>query len=275
MIRPRSLSAGWYPRTAREIAEMFAKWKGDAEYSAGHPFQSVIVPHAGWLFSGKLAFQLISALRKEVETVVIVGGHLGVGDSVIAAPEEGYETPLGEITADLPLLDRLRSELPIGEDTTPDNTVEVQLPIVKYFYPHAKALYLRVPPADAALALGELLAARSRDRNGVVVIGSTDLTHYGPNYGFLPHGTGEDARRWVREVNDKTFIDACLQFDARAALRHALANRAACSPGAACTAIRFAQPLGAGQSILVDYATSYDVHPDSSFVGYAGIGFYP
>jgi len=48
-------------------------------------------------------------------------------------------------------------------------------------------------------------------------------------------------------------------------------NNSACSPGAVASAVKTCSVLGAKQGVLIDYCTSYDIMPDSSFVGYAGI----
>ena len=101
--------------------------------------------------------------------------------------------------------------------------------------------------------------------------GSTDLTHYGPSYGFAPAGTGTRALRWVREVNDHRFIESLLAMEFKTALERALTERSACSAGGALAALSFARENGVTKGELVRYSTSFDVHPGDSFVGYAGI----
>jgi AmmeMemoRadiSam system protein B len=102
-------------------------------------------------------------------------------------------------------------------------------------------------------------------------VGSTDLTHYGRNYGFLPAGTGEKALRWVREDNDSRIIAELLSMDAESALQLALRDRSACSAGGAVAALAFAKEKGVTKGRLVRYQTSHDVQPSESFVGYVGI----
>jgi hypothetical protein len=232
-----------------------------------------VAPHAGWEFSGRLACRVVRALA-DAQTIVVVGGHLGAGDGVLAASEEGYETPLGTVAADLELLSGLRDRLPVGEDRWADNTVEIQLPILRHLAPQARALGLRAAPSRTALALGEALAACS-DRLGrrVAVLGSTDLTHYGPNYGFTPHGSGKQALEWVREENDRPLIDSLLNLELERVLELAQRDRSACSAGGAVAAARYAAVRGAAKGRLLEYATSHDVLAGSSFVGYAAVIF--
>ncbi|MEZ4576586.1 MAG: AmmeMemoRadiSam system protein B [Desulfobacterales bacterium] len=106
------------------------------------------------------------------------------------------------------------------------------------------------------------------------IIGSTDLTHYGPNYGFAPSGSGKKAVEWVRDENDKNAIDRMLAMDPEKLIADSLASGNACCSGAAAAAITAAKALGAKRGRLAGYASSYDKHPGESFVGYAGIIFY-
>jgi AmmeMemoRadiSam system protein B len=62
----------------------------------------------------------------------------------------------------------------------------------------------------------------------MVVIGSTDLTHYGPNYGFTSKGVGSTAVDWVRDENDRRVIDAMTRMDPDAVIREGLSNDNAC-----------------------------------------------
>jgi AmmeMemoRadiSam system protein B len=173
------------------------------------------------------------------------------------------------------LAQRVASELDLQEEpvepSRPDNAVELHLPFVRYFFPAAEMLMLGVAAGHSALEIGERIGALCVGRN-TVFVGSTDLTHYGPNYGFEPAGRGADALAWVRNENDKGLIDRILQGDARAVLEHGNQHQSACCPGAVAATMRAVAAYG-GESTarLVDHYLSYDVQPGSSFVGYAGI----
>ena len=156
--------------------------------------------------------------------------------------------------------------------TSGDNTVEIQLAMVKYFFPEAKLVAIRAPISLKAETLGKEVAEIAREEGvSILAIGSTDLTHYGPNYGFLTKGTGPASVNWVKEENDKGFVDRALKMDATELLKHALEKESACSAGAAISAMTTCKALGAEKGVLLDYYTSYDIMPDDSFVGYAGI----
>jgi len=107
----------------------------------------------------------------------------------------------------------------------------------------------------------------------IKVIGSTDMTHYGSNYGFSPAGTGKIAHDWVRNTNDSRAVKAMVAMDADAILHQGLTNHNLCCPGAAAAAAATAIAMGACRGIELDYATSYEKSPGDSFVGYSGILF--
>jgi len=277
-VRRRSLPTGWYPvgaaETRREIEGMRAARAlepGNTGPSVSRAFAG-IVPHAGWHFSGRLALDVLSVLCRGIDTIVIIGGHMGPGDRIVAATEDFYETPLGDLKADMKLLEQLRRTVDLEEDRERDNTVEIQLPLVRFLAAGVMALGLRAPPSASAQALGEAVgqAAAALGRR-VAVAGSTDLTHYGSAYSFSPAGGGEDARRWVREVNDRRLVDRLLALDVSAALERARRERSACSIGGAVAAMSFARVCGVKAGLLLGYMTSWDVQPAESFVGYAGI----
>lgn len=270
-VRRRYLPPGWYPGAEENAREAIENMERSINPEPARGIAG-IVPHAGWEFSGGLAFEVLSRISRTMDTIVIIGGHLGPADGILCAFEDSYETPLGLLPADLELLAAVRAAVPVTEDRSADNTVEVQLPFVRYLFPAAKVLGMRASPSRDADRLGKALAEAARGLGRRVgVAGSTDLTHYGSSYGFAPAGSGNKALRWVREVNDHRFIESLLAMEFDSALERALRERSACSAGGALAALSFARENGVREGRLLRYATSYDVHPDESFVGYAGI----
>ena len=270
-IRTRSLPPGWYPDTASETELAIKRMISSFAQKYDNAIAG-IVPHAGWEFSGRIALSVLTALASDIKTVVVVGGHLHKSDGILSAFEEGYETPFGIIESDYDLLEYLKENLSVKEDRYADNTVEIQIPFIKYLFPKVKFLGCRAAPSKDAVSLGRVIADASEKMDKkIAVIGSTDLTHYGPNYGFMPRGTGDEAVKWVLDVNDKGFIDYLLNFKAEEAIEHANRNKSACSAGGAAAALSYALDKGSTQSVLLEHYTSNTVYPSGSFVGYAGI----
>ncbi len=273
-IRERTLPAGWYPARENETRERIEVELKRIKSSVTTA-KAGIVPHAGWEFSGKVALEVLSSVDREVETIIIVGGHLSPSDGLYAEFEEGFETPLGILKADKEMLEEIGNKIDLREDRYADNCVEIQLPFIKYLFPEKKVIGMRAAPSEKAVRLGEVIyEVAEKMKRKVAVIGSTDLTHYGLNYGFMPAGSGRQALKWVKEVNDKGFLDLMLDFKPMEAIEHAVKNRSACSAGGAAVALVFAIRSGLKHSKLLDYYTSYDIFPGDSFVGYGGIIYY-
>ena len=276
--RNRSLPRGWYPvdkkECQREIESYLEGWTPSPLLSTKG--LGGIVPHAGWYFSGKLAARVFHALKliSKADVVVLYGGHLSTQDVPRVVTEEACETPIGDIEVDTDFVKKLMGRMEVKKEspTSGDNTVEIQLAMVKYFFPEAKLVAIRSPLSLKAETLGKEVAEIAKKEGiSILAIGSTDLTHYGPNYGFLSKGIGPASVEWVKKENDKGFLDRALKMDAGGLLKHAIENDSACSAGAALSAMATCKALGAEKGILLDYYTSYDIMPDDSFVGYAGI----
>lgn len=276
-IRDYSLSAGWFPRDSADVTEYLSKF----DTTGGNlSCWAAIAPHAGWYYCGHLAAHAIASLNRDAETVIVLGGHLGEGSSLLFAMEDAVRTPFGNMPIDIELRCALRKELGGAEDRYRDNTIEVLLPMVHYFFPEAKLVWLRLPSEINSLETGKCISQITAKLNRKVnVIGSTDLTHYGANYGFSPQGGGKEAMRWVRDVNDAGFIQAVEAGDSGEVLYRAEHNFAACSAGAVLGTMGFAEAQGLAGAKLLGYATSADAAADGSgnvpdsFVGYAAFVF--
>ena len=278
--RPAAFAGSWYPAhadaCARDIrAFMTPPATDDAAGAVGG-----IVPHAGWYFSGEIACQVIQRLNggKTPDVIAVFGMHLAPASPAYIMAEGAWETPLGPLPVHAALAEMLMAEFPFRIETpdhfTPDNTIELQLPFIKYFFPDVRIIPLGLPPAASALDLARAtVAMAARLGLKIKVIGSTDLTHYGPNYGFMPAGSGPSAVRWAREENDRRIIDAMQALAPADVIKEALTDQNACCAGAAAGAIAAARDLGATRAETVAYATSYDKSPGDSFVGYVGIVF--
>jgi AmmeMemoRadiSam system protein B len=269
-LRESFLPMGWYPRDSGEISRFLsgiAPGKGQS--------LAAIAPHAGWRYSGKIAARAVAALGGTVETLVVIGGHLPAGYPALFAMEDAVSTPLGPMTINAALRAALLKELDGAEDRFRDNTVEVLLPMARFFFPGAALIWLRLPAQLRSFDAGKAIAAAAAKLGcAIAVLASTDLTHYGPNYDFTPKGTGPDALRFVREVNDRGFIDAVIAGDPAAVLERAQADSSSCSAGAVLGAMGFASARNLGAARLLEYGTSADgVEGVDSFVGYAAMAW--
>jgi len=273
--RARSLPTGWYPGSAegcnREIDGFLAGFTAPQGAWIGG-----VVPHAGWYFSGRAAAKVISTLAgsNRPDRIVLYGGHLPPGRDPIAYTEDVWETPLGGQAMDSAFCAELVSggEAVAAFRGFSDNTVEIQLPFVRRFFPDVPVIAVHSPASDGAVRLGEAVERLLTEKSlTAVYLGSSDLTHYGPNYGFVPHGTGIAAVKWVKEVNDRSLIEKAVAMDAHGLIQDAGTLHNTCSAGPIGSVIASVSRRGVKSGSLLEYYTSYDVAPNSSFVGYAAI----
>ncbi len=275
ILRKMRLPSGWYPHNSSEAIEFIKNAVAvDTVSESNINRNSVIVPHAGWFYSGSLAVRTINTLSSNPDVVVVIGGHLPPGAPLYYSPEESIETPLGNLNVEHDFIKQLSYEFKMIEDQSSDNTVEVQIPIIKYFFPNCKIVLIRIGSGSESIELGAALYKISLNlKKKTFVIGSTDLTHYGINFMFSPVGSGPSSVDWVKGENDREIIEKMLILDCEGVLVSAAGNQSACSSGAAAAAMNYARLSGVSSGKLVDYFTSYDITPSESFVGYAGISF--
>jgi AmmeMemoRadiSam system protein B len=246
-----------------------------------------LVPHAGWTFSGApaaLVFSVIKHQRGTVGTFIICGaahGYFGATPAIDGS--DAWDTPLGRTMVDGSLRQALLDSGTVVLDASAhrhEHSIEVQVPFLQHLFPDARIVPIIVPPNKSALPLGEALAQSVQAAGTTVVcLGSTDLTHYGPRYGFTPMGVGAEALPWAHEVNDRQFIDLALALEPARLLANAQENGNACGPGAAAAVVAAAQRLGAKKGVLLAHTNSNEVMlremgtASRDSVGYAAIVF--
>ncbi len=281
-LRRADLAGSWYPGNESDCRKAIKDYETASlacPCEAGDTIGG-IVPHAGWVYSGRIACNVIKCISppSEPDTCIVFGRHLHPGSGNYIMKQGYWATPIGNLEIDSGVADKLTSEFRFVIETASyyeqDNTIEVQLPFIKYFFPSIKIVPLGLPPKKSSLQIARRAAEIAIEMGRkTIVLGSTDLTHYGPNYGNTLKGTGEQAVRWVKEENDKRAVDLMTAMDEEGVIVESLENQNACCGGAVGAAIVAAKELGAKRGEKIVYSTSYDVRPDSSFVGYVGVVF--
>ena len=281
-VRKAAFAGSWYPAHAAECERQIEAFVTESSSQRAPRMRLVggIVPHAGWYFSGSIACRVFHLLKMSAavdpDVFLVFGMHLHPKSPCYTMVEGAWDTPFGNIEVDRELAEKIADAhgfvVETPTDFTPDNTIELQLPFIRYFFKNTKLVAMGVPPGPASMdiGIGAVDAATAMGRR-VMIVGSTDLTHYGANYGLTTRGTGKSAVSWVQQENDRLVIDRMLDRDAESVVQVARANKNACCAGAAAAAIAGANQLGANQSESVAYATSYEKSPGDSFVGYVGI----
>lgn len=280
--RSADFAGSWYPAGESECLEVFREFEKNAVKRPGEEEGWIggILPHAGWVYSGQIAYNVIRYLKNGIspDIFVIFGRHLYPGSGNFIMAEGSWATPLGELPIASDLAEKILSLFKFTVEThsryEPDNTIELQLPIIKHLFPEVEILPVGVPPAPQSITIGERVSETAMNMGKTIfVLGSTDLTHYGPSYANTAMGSGRKAVDWVKNENDKRMVDLIVGMEPEKIIKESLVNSNACCSGAAAAAVAAMKKSGAIKGKKLVYSTSYDVRPDSSFVGYTGVVF--
>ncbi len=228
----------------------------------------VICPHAGFVYSGPIACNSLYSISSESpELFIIIGpNHWGIGRSVATMKDCEWQTPLGNVQVDSESAEEI-SQLsktiePDYFSHTREHSIEVQIPILQNIFSNFKILPILLvnQSKEVAKDVGLAIAKIARKKN-VMIIGSSDFTHYEPN-------------EFAHE-QDMALIEPILEMDVDK-FYDVLQKRkvSACGYGAIASTIIACKDLGAIKGELLKYATSGDVTGDmSSVVGYGSIVF--
>ena len=262
-VRPPAVAGLFYPaEPARLRADVEAMLQAarPAVGAGDTPPAALIVPHAGYVYSGPtaaLAWVQAEALRGTVRRVVVLGPTHRVGVRALALPGcRAMDTPLGPVDVEVPPQVEALADAGLVV-TRPDvhaaeHSLEVQLPFLAVVLPGASAVPLAVgwvSPERAAEAIRPFLG-----REDTLVVISSDLSHYLPQV---------EARR----VDDAT-IERIL------ALRADISHEEACGATGVDALLLAAAEQGLRPRLLGAATSADTVGTPDRVVGYAAVGFY-
>ncbi|MBU3907317.1 MAG: AmmeMemoRadiSam system protein B [Nanoarchaeota archaeon] len=250
------------------------KGKGDVKIA--------IAPHAGYIYSGKCAGEVYSRIKWKPETVILIGpNHSGIGPS-IAVSLQSFLTPLGKLEADLELVRMIignaKDDLDINENEGAhqfEHSLEVQLPFLQTVIKSEikiVPIILKEMPYESCAKLAEIIFYSIKNlKRKVLVIVSSDFTHYGNTYGFAPFV--KNVREELYKIDEKA-IDFILQLNSRDFYDYARKNTTICGFLAITAGIELAKLMQCKEAEKVCFYTSGDVTKDyENSVNYAGIVF--
>lgn len=192
-VRPSALAGAWYlkdPAKLRARLGLYLERAGEPEL-AGRPL-ALISPHAGYRYSGQAAaYGFKALLGRDIRRVVILGLSHSVAYTGASVPDfSHYETPLGRVPVDREAVAKLRAHPLFGlrpEVHTREHSIEMQIPflqaVLKEKFAIVPVVFGRLDEKDYPAAA---LALRGIVDEGTVVIASSDFTHYGKRFGYVP-----------------------------------------------------------------------------------------
>ncbi|MBI4879753.1 MAG: AmmeMemoRadiSam system protein B [Planctomycetes bacterium] len=192
-VRPAAFAGSWYPGEEAELRASILAFL-DAEGDAGsvRPM-ALIAPHAGHRYSGATAAWAYRSIRGQTfrRVFVLAPNHRGGYLAGAAVPQvDLFETPLGRVPVDTEATRALdESPLVVTSDRPheQEHAIEIQLPFLQAsLAPGWRLVPVVVGEIDLAAAAGLASALRPLVSAEDLVIVSSDFTHYGENYGYVP-----------------------------------------------------------------------------------------
>ncbi|NLA75605.1 MAG: AmmeMemoRadiSam system protein B, partial [Deltaproteobacteria bacterium] len=119
-VRPSDLAGSWYPATESECLEVFERFEKNSISPRGVEWSGGIVPHAGWIFSGQVAYDVINHLKGESlpDAVVVFGRHLHPGSKNYIMIQGSRDTTLGAIEIAGDIAEKLAYEFRFKVETS-------------------------------------------------------------------------------------------------------------------------------------------------------------
>src|SRR5262245_50569189 len=181
-VRPPAVAGSFYPASPTELGSLVDRLLAEAAPAAGPCPKALIVPHAGYVYSGPIAasaFSRVAPHGEQITRVVLVGPAHRVFVAGLASPgADRLRTPLGELEVDREALARLPEVGANAGAHAREHSLEVELPFLQRVTPRAKVVPLATTRAQPEL-VGHVLETLWGGRETLIVI-SSDLSHYLP-----------------------------------------------------------------------------------------------
>jgi AmmeMemoRadiSam system protein B/AmmeMemoRadiSam system protein A len=208
-VRESALAGGWYPADPKELSDYVDGLLDAAKAEpAQGPIRALIAPHAGYVYSGATAAQVFSLVRGGVyrRLMVLAPSHRSGFEGLSIADVDAYETPLGRIPLDTEAIAGLRGSGLVISDPgahAREHAIEIELPLLqRALVPGWKLIPVLVGRLDGDdyAEAADLLRPLADD--GTLVVVSSDFTHFGPRFGYMPFPPDQEAPEHIRALDD-------------------------------------------------------------------------
>lgn len=264
MLREAIVSGQFYPDKAQDLKDLIEDFKppGSLKISA----RGVILPHAGWVYSGRVAVTTISQVLPKQRLIILGPNHTGRGAQFGLWPQGAWKISGKEIGVDKEVASAILSKGgSITADTsahTQEHSIEVELPLFDYFFGQFEFVAIACKRSnlnDYRAAAEQIFEAIKDISQDTLLVASTDLTHYEPDS--------------LARKKDRQAIEAIIDLDeAELIKRIRKEDITLCGEAPLAILIACLKKLEARKSQVALYKTSGDITGDkASVVGYVGM----
>lgn len=219
-VRPSALAGTWYPAESHALAD-YVDGLLDAVAPARPemPIRALIVPHAGYPFSGSTAAEVFAQVRGlEYKRVILLApSHRSGFPGLSIAKVDAYQTPLGNVPLDVQAIDELRkSDLVVSDPSAHvrEHSIEIELPFLqrtlKPGWQLLPILVGQMQNQDYEKAAHLLRPLADED---TLILVSSDFTHFGPRFGYMPFALDGETPEKIRAL-DEGAIEQIIKGDA-------------------------------------------------------------
>jgi AmmeMemoRadiSam system protein B len=264
MLRKAAVAGTFYAGTRERLRQQVADLLPPGVVP--EPALGVIVPHAGYRYSGRVAGEVYAQVVIPPTGVILGPNHTGRGAGAAILSEGHWETPLGAVPIDGPLAHAIRAHAAILEEDARghlhEHSIEVQLPFLQYVAPAFRFVPICLFSAEYAACqnVGQAVAAAVREAGApVLLVASTDMSHY--------------LSREEAAVKDRKAVDSMLALDPEGLHRVVRQEGISmCGYHPTVAMLIAAKALGATRAELVRYTDSGEVTGTTEeVVAYAGL----
>jgi AmmeMemoRadiSam system protein B/AmmeMemoRadiSam system protein A len=204
VILRSSLAGTWYSANSKTLSEQIEGFFQQAEDKPINNVIALILPHAGYAYSGQTTVTGLKTIDKKYKRIVIIGpSHRLPMEEMMSVPRvTHYETPLGQIPLDIEFINKLLKHSMfqnVPQAHKHEHSVQIEVPLLQ----HCQKDFKIVPIVAGSCSLETIIKAgevfRSLVDSETLVIASSDFVHYGINYGYRPFS--ENIREQIKKLD--------------------------------------------------------------------------
>lgn len=182
---------GWYPNDANELGKQVEGFFQKANVKEADDIIAIINPHAGYAYSGQTAAYGVKAANAKYKRLIVIGpSHRVALPDVFSVPDlTGIKTAMGEVPLDTEFIKKLLQN-PMFRDIPQayqgEHSVLIQIPLLQYRFRDFKLVPIVAGQCSPETIQKAAAVLKSMVDADTLVVASSDFTHYGPNYGYMP-----------------------------------------------------------------------------------------
>lgn len=193
-VRPAALAGSWYPEGRASLvaaAELLMRAGAPLDRAPQKPV-ALVVPHAGWNYSGPVAGTAFRLLRPgDFDRVVVMGpSHHQAFRGYAIDDARAYRTPVGEVPLCAGVFASLQGgeARPVPDAVGPEHSVEIELPFLQVALGRFCLVPILAGETDADMERAFAARLSKLDDGRTLFVFSSDFSHYGPRFDYQPFG---------------------------------------------------------------------------------------